>query len=93
MDYLQLFPCMTKFDLISGEIETTYKYEHYSADFHNTFEDIRSLHVRLTPLRQKLFILFAYLKPFFVCCFKNFIEPYLNTGSFEDLSETPIGVC
>ena len=32
------------------EIETISKYEHYSADFHNTFGDIRSLHVRLTPL-------------------------------------------
>ena len=32
------------------EIEIISKCEHYSADFHNTFGDIRSLHVRLTPL-------------------------------------------
>ena len=41
-----------KVSLISydKEIEAISKYEHYSADFHNTFGDIRSLHVRLTPL-------------------------------------------
>ena len=32
------------------EIEAIGKYEHYHANFHNTFGDIRSLHVRLTPL-------------------------------------------
>ena len=32
------------------EIEIISKYEHYSANFHNTFGDIHSLHVRLTPL-------------------------------------------
>ena len=32
------------------ETEAISKYEHYSAGFHNTFGDIRSLHVRLTPL-------------------------------------------
>ena len=32
------------------EIEIISKYEHYSANFHNMFGDIRSLHVRLTPL-------------------------------------------
>ena len=32
------------------EIEIISKCEHYSADFHNTFGDIHSLHVRLTPL-------------------------------------------
>ena len=32
------------------ETEAISKYEHYSVGFHNTFGDIRSLHVRLTPL-------------------------------------------
>ena len=32
------------------EIGVVSKYEHYSVGFHNTFGDIRSLHVRLTPL-------------------------------------------
>jgi len=32
------------------ETEAISKYEHYSVGFHNTFGDIRSLHVRLTSL-------------------------------------------
>jgi hypothetical protein len=35
------------------ETEAISKYEHYSVGFHNTFGDIRSLHVRLTPLIAK----------------------------------------
>ena len=34
------------------ETEAISKYEHYSFGFHNTFGDIRSLHVRLTPLED-----------------------------------------
>jgi hypothetical protein len=44
---------MSKEVLLTGydkEAEEISKYEHCSADFHNTFGDIRSLHVRLTPL-------------------------------------------
>ncbi len=41
------------------EIEAISKYEHYSAGFHNTFGDIRSLHVRFTPLNR---ILHKYFK-------------------------------
>ena len=36
------------------EIEIVSKYEHYSADFHNTFGDNHSLPVRLTPLISTL---------------------------------------
>ena len=35
------------------ETEAISKYEHYSVGFHNTFGDIRSLHVRLTPLETE----------------------------------------
>ena len=37
------------------EIEIISKCEHYSTDFHNMFGDIRSLHVRLTPLLKTTF--------------------------------------
>ena len=53
------------------EIEIISKCEHYSTDFHNMFGDIRSLHVRLTPLvdehtgvhRQFILLSIIYERP------------------------------
>lgn len=39
------------------ETEAISKYEHYSIGFHNTFGDIRSLHVRLTPLFSSIVLM------------------------------------
>ena len=59
------------------ETEAISKYEHYSVGFHNTFGDISSLHVRLTPLVAIICVIWCSmsLKRHFIRIFQGAANP------------------